>query len=349
MDQWEDYNFEVLGEPSILVAKVVHRLRTGVLVLTDTRIVLLRKKQSKTFIHREFSRDEITGLTFTVQIGGRQLSIAHDREWFYVVGARRELEPFVEPLQISVATNSARLESEECLYVAVEEKARAKQEESQIDAIVGEPILNVAAVSSGFGTGMLVLTETRLIYLRKKEDGMFVDRKFDRASITNVSYTETYGVWFLGFNEGFDTIAYDQTADDLRPFVEPLQASADANTACDFHHDRVTNAEVESTDGSEDDKSDAEEEPREGDELILNPWTQRIISWTVLGLIAFGIFFFATNSCKDSYEVNDPCLDSYAAQEACANRLGRQLDAFDRSKADGHSNNDAWATSEATR
>ena len=483
MDPWADYRFDVLGEPAQLVAKVAHRLRAGVLVLTDTRIVYLRKKKGETFIDCEFSRDAITGSAFTIQIGGRQLSIEHSRERFIVVGDRSELEPFLAPLRQNAEANAARLEAEKrarfeveekaqakqrrakidatvgepILHVAtvssdskigvlaltdtrlvylrkkkeeifvdrefartaivkvtytvskgvwslrfndgserqlsiehgrerfivvgyrselepflaplrqnaeanaarleaekrarfgVEEKAQAKQRRAKIDATVGEPILHVATVSSDSKIGVLTLTDTRLVYLRKKKEEIFVDREFARTAIVKVTYTVSKGVWSLRFNDGSDWISYDQSSSDLAPLFGPLEASANANTATDFRNHHVTGPEVEAVDESENYEREAQEKPREGGELILNPWGQRIIGWTFLALIAFGIYFFATNSYNDGNEVYDPCLSSYAAQEACADNLGRQLDAFDGSKAAGHSNADAWATSEATR
>lgn len=349
MDPWEDYRFDVLGEPAQLVAKVAHRLRAGVLVLTDTRIVYLRKKKGETFIDCEISRDAITGSAFTIQIGGRQLSIEHGRERFIVVGDRSELEPFLAPLRQNAEANAARLEAEKRARFEVEEKAQAKQRRAKIDATVGEPILHVATVSSDFKIGVLALTDTRLVYLRKKKEEIFVDREFARTAIVKVTYTVSKGVWSLRFNDGSDWISYDQSSSDLAPLFGPLEASANANTATDFRNHHVTGPEVEAVDESENYEREAQEKPREGGELILNPWAQRIIGWTFLALIAFGIYFFATNSCNDSNEVYDPCLSSYAAQEACADKLGRQLDAFDGSKAAGHSNADAWATSEATR
>ena len=318
----------------------------GMLVLTDTRIVYLQKKQGETFIDCEFSRDAITGLRFTIQIGGRQLSIEHDGEWFVAVGEKHELEPFVEPLRQNAATNVARFKNEE--------NGSAKRTVDSIDghetAVVGEPVLLAARATSGWGSGAIILTDTRLVYLRKKKNvGTYIDRETDRTSILNVRYAKSMASWDIRFDDGSDEVIYIQTSDDLEPFVEPLQASAEANASSGIHNGHVANEIVDITDRRENNETDPRTNLKEGEELILDPLYQRIIVWIVIALIVAGIFFFVTNSCNDSIDLNDPCMGSVAAQEACADRLGRQMDAFDRSKADGHSNDNAWATSEATR
>lgn len=350
MNPWENYCFDVLDEPAQLVAEVAHRMRTGVLVLTETRVVYLRKEQGKTYIDCEFSRDAITSVRFTMQIGGRQLSIEHGREWFVVVGSKRELEFFVDRLRQSVETNAARTEAEDLVRIAATEEEQAKQYKAKIDVVVGESVLDVAPASSGFSAGVLALTDTRLIFLRKSGEDLYADREFDRTSVRDLNHAESLDAWSLRFNDGTDQIVFDlNSKGELRSFLEPLRARAATIAAMDLAIHPETVVESESKNSSGIDEKEGSTKPREGETLILNRWIQRIIGWSFLALIAFGIYFFATNSCDDQNEINDPCLSSHVAQEACADRLSRQLDAFDRSKASGHSNADAWATSEATR
>ena len=99
-------------------------------------------------------------------------------------------------------------------------------------AILGEPIIRTANVSSGLRSGMIALTQTRLVYLRKEGNETFVDRESQLNAVTGVTFKKALGTWQLTFNDG-KRVAYDQQNDELEPFVEPLRAAIDAKRESD--------------------------------------------------------------------------------------------------------------------
>ena len=231
----DGHDTAVVGEPALLSARASSGFRSGVIVLTDTRLVYLRNKKGETFVDRESDRTEIVNLKYTKSTGTRSLSFDDGSDAVSYVQTAADLEPFVEPLQGSADANAARLEAEERVRASAEEQARADRDAGIVNghdtAVVGEPALLSASPSSGWGSGVIVLTDNRLVYLRNKKGETFVDRESDRAAIGNVTYTKPMGSWSLSFDDGSDAVSYVQTAADLEPFVEPLQGSADANAA----------------------------------------------------------------------------------------------------------------------
>ena len=97
--------------------------------------------------------------------------------------------------------------------------------------IVGEPVLLTAKASAGFGSGVIVLTENRLVYLRRKKGETYIDRDTDRATISEFETKPFLNSVDLRFKDRGDPVIYTPKDDDLKPFVDPLRASADANQA----------------------------------------------------------------------------------------------------------------------
>ncbi len=98
--------------------------------------------------------------------------------------------------------------------------------------IVGEPVFVAANASTGFRSGVIALTETRLVYLRKKGKNTVVDRESYLNAVTDVKFKKNLGTWQLTFNDGKAAV-YNQKDDELEPFVEPLRASNDAKREAD--------------------------------------------------------------------------------------------------------------------
>lgn len=99
-------------------------------------------------------------------------------------------------------------------------------------AILREPVIRAANVSTGLGSGMIALTETRLVYLRKKGKETIVDRESHLNTVTGVTFKKNLGTWQLTFNDG-KAVVYNQKNDELEPFVEPLRAANDAKREAD--------------------------------------------------------------------------------------------------------------------
>ena len=237
----------ILGEPVLLAAKASGGWRSGVIVLTKTRLVYLRKKKDETFIDRDTNKSAITDFDSKPMSGKTTLRFNDDGNFVIYTNDGDNLDPFVEELRQSATINQsqreeAQREAEERLHEEVakresekqaknetEQTSRAEAEANELRAIVGEDILLTAKASLGFGSGVIALTETRLVYLRKKKDETFVDRDTKRSAITDFDPKPMSGNVALRFNDGGSNVSYFHDGDDLNPFVEPLQASADAN------------------------------------------------------------------------------------------------------------------------
>lgn len=225
----------VVGEKVYVAATVQSGIRRGVIALTETRLVFVRKKQGRKFIDCEFSREAIASATLSINIGGHKLTIEHDGTRTTFVGDRRQLEPFVEPLKQSTSVNMNNELMSEFIEFA----------EHDI-TIVGEPVLSAALVSGGWRSGVIVLTENRLVYLRKKNNETFIDRESNRSAITNVEFEFELGgkIQTLAFDEDHKRIQYQQFPghDDLEPFLEPLRQSASENEARQTEEEREAEA-----------------------------------------------------------------------------------------------------------
>ena len=185
--------------------------RTGVIALTETRLVYLRKKKSETFVDRATDRNAITDFTYKRSWGHWWLEFKDGSDSVTYLENGDDFQPFVEPLLESAAENELE---DEGVY------------DGHDTTILGEQALLVAKASGGFPSGVLALTDTRLVYLRKTRDNTFIDREHPRTAVTDVTYKKSLGSWQLGFKDRNEPIFYNQNADDLEPFVEPLTQSA---------------------------------------------------------------------------------------------------------------------------
>ena len=248
MNMFEDYDLTFLGEQVHAATDVKSGFRIGVIALTESRLVFIRKKKGREFIDREFSRDAISSSTLKKHFGSWQLSVGDNRTSSIFVGQLDELEPFVEPLRQSASANKSRRIEEQRLADshAHPEVSDEPEPEGMYDGhdttIIGEHLLLIAKASAGFGSGVLVLTEDRLVYVRKKKDKTFVDREFDRSAIVDVTYSKSLGSWTLGFKDGSKLLFYNQNDDDLEPFVAPLRRNAAANETRRIEEQRLANS-----------------------------------------------------------------------------------------------------------
>ena len=213
LNTFDDYDLTFLGEPVQVAANVKDGFRTGIIALTDTRLVFICRKKCLEFIDREFYLDAIGSSTLEKHLWSWQLSVNDHRTSSIFVGQRDGLEPFVESLRQITERNALHTVGGHDI------------------TIVGEPVLLAAKGSGGWRDGVIVLTETRLVYLRKDTDQTFIDRESDRAAIANVTYTKSLGTRTLEFKDGSSAISYTQTNEDLEPFVGPLRQSAEENQA----------------------------------------------------------------------------------------------------------------------
>ena len=237
MNTFEDYDLTFLGEPVHVAAKVKSGFRNGVIALTESRLVFIRKKKDREFVDHEHHLHAISTSGLKKFLGTWQLSVDHNGKSEIFVGQQDELEPFVKPLlrsaEAQVGQADAVLKENPEAYLSTPEKnevdGRAIEYDGHDISIAGEPPLLVAKASAGIRNGVIVLTETRLIYLRKKGSVTFVDRQSDRRSITDVKYTKLLKNRHLEFNDGLKPVIYYERDDDLNPFVELLQISVNAD------------------------------------------------------------------------------------------------------------------------
>lgn len=99
-------------------------------------------------------------------------------------------------------------------------------------SVLDEPVILSAKASTGFGNGMIALTETRLAYLRKKGQETVIDRESHLNAVTDVALKKLLGTWQLSFNDG-KAVVYNQSDEELEPFVEPLRAANDLQREAD--------------------------------------------------------------------------------------------------------------------
>ena len=217
MNSFEDYDLSFLGEPVRFAAKAKRGFHSGIIALTESRFLYIRKKKQSEYIELEISRDAVASVALWVNIGRRSLSIEHDGMRSTFLGHRRELEPFVEPLRQGATANQPNRGVEKGVYADHDTK------------IVAEPILIAAKAAGGWRGGVLVLTENRLVYLRKNKDGTFIDRDTNRSAISEFATKPIGGKASLQFKDRDRSVTYTDIGDELDPFIKPLQASAKAN------------------------------------------------------------------------------------------------------------------------
>ena len=97
--------------------------------------------------------------------------------------------------------------------------------------VIGGHVLLAAKASRSRHNGIIVLTEARIVYLRKAKNNTFIDRDHARNAITDVTYRRSMGTWRLEFRDRSEIICYEQVAESLEPFVEPLARWAEINIA----------------------------------------------------------------------------------------------------------------------
>ena len=197
MNTFDYYDLTFLDQPVQIAANAKLGIRGGVIVLTRTRFVYSRMKRDRGFIDRELMLDAIGSSTLKRHLGTWQLTIEHNRKSLIFVGKRDELEPFVVSLRNSAEANEKRRDEDQHLAETqpVSESTDGRGDDGLYDAhnttIVGEPVLLTAKASGGLRNGLIVLTESRLIYLRKKKGETYIDRESNRNAITTVNPTET--------------------------------------------------------------------------------------------------------------------------------------------------------------
>ena len=231
----EGHDLRIVGEIVALSANVSSGLGSGVLVLTDERLVYLRTKKGETYIDRESNRNAITNVKLEKSMGTRTLNFKDGANAISYTQSDDDLKPFVEPLWKNAQPNARRREEGQR---RPESRSGPKASNERDDegiydghdiTKVGEPALLVAKASSGWRSGVLVLTETRLVYLRKKKNETIIDRATSRSDVTEFDSEPMNGDTALRFKDDGSYVIYINHGDDFDSFVEPLQASSDAN------------------------------------------------------------------------------------------------------------------------
>ena len=229
--EYDGYDLGILGEPVFLAAKASGGFRNGVIALTETRFVYLRKDKNGTFVDRESQLSAVTEVVFKKFLGTQQLIFVDAGESLTYYQHGDDLEPFLEPLVNSAGKDPAI--QEETLEdnpvgaprVAISDD---KSEYCGINlGILDEPVAIAANVSSGFSSGVIALTDTKLVYLRKKRDESYIDRETMLDAVTDVTLKPGQ-IAQLHFKDEGKLVIYNGDSDDLEPFVEPLQATNDA-------------------------------------------------------------------------------------------------------------------------
>ena len=108
--------------------------------------------------------------------------------------------------------------------------AGAKSYADHDTTIVGEDVLLIAKISAGFGSGVLILTDDRLVCLRKKNGETYIERDTKRSSITELDAKPISGKSTLRFKDSGRYVIYSYNGDDLEPFVEPLMQDSKKNS-----------------------------------------------------------------------------------------------------------------------
>ena len=208
LNTFEDCDLTFLGEPVQVAAKVKDGFRTGVIALTETSLVFLRKNKGETIIHRATDRNTITDLTYKRSWGQWRLEFRDGSKFVSYLENGDDFESFVAPLAQNAEHNASHMIDGYDLRV------------------VGERPLLVAKLIDA--SGILVLTDDHLVYLRKNGK-TYVDRESHLSMITDVKYSKSLGDWWLEFNDGPKTVSYYIKSDDIEAFVEPLRRSAEEN------------------------------------------------------------------------------------------------------------------------
>ena len=246
---YAEHDTTIIDESALLTAKASGGFRSGVIVLTENRLVYLRKKKGVTYIDRDTDRTAISEFETKPFLNNVDIRFIDRRDLVIYTPKDDDLKPFVDPLRASADANEAKRKEElheaeqrareETAKREVENRAREKQTKKNAPRlkqmnwkqIVGEPVLLTAKASAGFGSGVIVLTENRLVYLRRKKGETYIDRDTDRATISEFETKPFLNSVDLRFKDRGDPVIYTPKDDDLKPFVDPLRASADANQA----------------------------------------------------------------------------------------------------------------------
>ena len=228
ISEYEGYDFGELGEAVSMAAKVSGGFRSGVIALTEDRLVYLRKSKKGTFIDRESRLNAVTKVTLKKFLGTRQLSFNDAGQSVVYTEQGDPLDAIFEALKRAVSEdqNESEIESAEELVETTEAVSDEGDSESygvNLE-VIEEPVLRAAKVVDG----VIALTETKLFHLQQKKGSTIVARESDLSAISDVSLKKFLGMLQLSFNEHGQHVVYGHNRDDLEPFVEPLRAANDA-------------------------------------------------------------------------------------------------------------------------
>ena len=214
------HDLTILKEPIKLVARVRRGIRSGVLALTPTRLVYLRKSFKKTLVDSEHYLGTVTNVGYQKSLGSWQLTFLVDGRLTIYKQKQDDLQVFVEPIRASIA-----------------ERISSQGEYGGYDLSgLAEPVKLMAMIIFprliGSNDRLLIMTRTRLVSLVKVDGITRIDKKYPRNSISQLTYKKSFGLWTLAFIYLGKKVVFNQINDNLEPFFQSLQQdSLENNTA----------------------------------------------------------------------------------------------------------------------
>ena len=118
LTEFAGYDLTIIGEPILMASRVSAGwrrdaiLRNGIVALTETRLVFLRRNKDTTEM-RETDRGDITDVTIRSMVGTWQLTFKDGNRTRTFISRDDAIEAFVEPLRENAAVNENEREQEE--------------------------------------------------------------------------------------------------------------------------------------------------------------------------------------------------------------------------------------------